>query len=688
MEFYKGGLLLSIKNKVIGIFFLFSIILVLVMAIILLIEKNSLDQQAKQTNEELEKQAHIQVKKDLEQLTALISNQVITMEKEIDHSMLNAALVLKEMDRTGTVTLQDLEALKASTNMSDFYITNLNGIFTTTTETEAVGVSLFDIWDGYRMLVTGESDQLPSAMKIKEETGEIFKFTAIPRANGDGVIQSALAADAIEQVLNAFFEQDHGLQSLYLFDNTNLVLTENISEDSQANFSKGETTQNQAIPAIFNDGESSITINGEIAEIYAPIYFDNDIRYALYASINTAPYFESVQFKSEALANTNKEISQSIMQAVIVSIIVTVLLLVILSLVIQKMLKPLQLFANRLRYLGSENDSDTSYTAVKEAELIAIQDAVNGVTTHYQEVLKTIQDNAHDVSNAQRKYEQEMTITTQTLKDVTAAVHVTARNSQEQTEQVAEAEKIVETTATTLKQVLSQAEELEKFSAQTKNSTKLSITGIDTLSTAIDNISREVSYNGERVNVLLESSAQISEIIHLIKGIADNTNLLALNASIEAARAGEQGKGFAVVADEVRKLAEQSAGATDKISNILTDLQKEIHLAKESNDQQINIIEASKNDMTEAKGSIEGLIESTERSCAQIKQLSELIVILQQASYAEDRVFSELYTRIQSNAANSEELLSMIEEVSTSVQQLNKLLATLANSTRKLENVF
>ena len=281
-----------------------------------------------------------------------------------------------------------------------------------------------------------------------------------------------------------------------------------------------------------------------------------------------------------------------------------------------------------------------------------------------------------------------MTITTQTLKDVTAAVHVTARNSQEQTEQVAEAEKIVETTATTLKQVLSQAEELDKFSAQTKNSTKLSITGIDTLSTAIDNISREVSYNGERVNVLLESSAQISEIIHLIKGIADNTNLLALNASIEAARAGEQGKGFAVVADEVRKLAEQSAGATDKIINILTDLQKEIHLAKESNDQQINIIEASKNDMTEAKGSIEGLIESTERSCAQIKQLSELIVILQQASYAEDRVFSELYTRIQSNAANSEELLSMIEEVSTSVQQLNQLLASLANSTRKLENVF
>ena len=254
----------------------------------------------------------------------------------------------------------------------------------------------------------------------------------------------------------------------------------------------------------------------------------------------------------------------------------------------------MQLFANKLRSLGSQHDVERVHTNVKEAELIAIQDAVNDVTAHYQEVIKTIQDNANEVANAQREYGQEMKITTQTLKDVTAAVQVTAQNSQAQTEQVAEAEKIVEKTATTLEQVLNQTDELEKFSAQTKRSTELSITGIDTLSAAIDNISREVTYNGERVNVLLESSAQISEIIHLIKGIADNTNLLALNASIEAARAGEQGKGFAVVADEVRKLAEQSAGATNKISNILTDLQTEIQLAKESNDQQITIIESSK----------------------------------------------------------------------------------------------
>ena len=420
---------MSIKNKVIGIFFLFSAILVLVMTVILLTEKNNLDQQAKQTNEELEKQAHSQVTQDLEQLTALISNQVVTMEKEIDHSMLNAALVLKEMDRTGTVTLQDLEALKTSTGMSDFYITNLNGVFTTTTETEAVGISLFDIWDGYRMLVTGQAGLLPSAMKIKEETGEIFKFTAIPRANGDGVIQSALAADSIEQILNAFFEQDHGLQSLYLFDNTNLVLTENIIEGSQTNFLKGKTTQNEAIPAIFNGEEASITIDGELAEIYAPIYFDNEIRYALYASIDTAPYFEAVQFTSEALANTNKSISQSIMQTVIVSIIVTIILIVILSLVIQKLLKPLQLFANKLRSLGSHHDEEGLHTTVKEAELIAIRDAVNDVTAHYQQVLKTIQDNANEVSVAQREYEQEMKTTTQTLNDVTAAVHVTAQNS-------------------------------------------------------------------------------------------------------------------------------------------------------------------------------------------------------------------------------------------------------------------
>lgn len=675
---------MSIKSKIISFFILFAIVLGGTTGTILFIEKNSLNKQSKETTETLTAQATETVEKDLQRLTSLIGEQVITMEKEIDRSMYNAALILQEMDRNNDVTLAQLEQLKATTSMGDYYIADTNGVFTLSTEAGASGLSLYDIWDGYRMLMTGEATELPSAMKMKVETGEIFKFTAIPRANGKGIVQSSLAVDGVEEMLTTFFEQDYGLQNLNLFDNDHLVLTENNVSGVKSTFKKGQVTTDEEVAAIFSGKEASVKIAGNIAEVYAPVYYDGEVRYALYASIDTQPYFASTNYISNALKDVHAAISSSIVQTILISIVIMIVLLVILSGIITKQLKPLGLFAENLRELSSNHEIGE----VKEAELKEIKSAIEEVKQHYQTILTSVYDNTQAVSQAQSEYSSEMRTTTETLYEVTEAVRSTAYNSQQQAEQVMQAEQNIENKSIMLQQVLGETDELAKISHDTKSATLHSIQGMELLSKTIDTMAEEVHYNGERMNGLLDNSAQIGDIIQLIENIANNTNLLALNASIEAARAGEQGKGFAVVADEVRKLAEQSAVATRKISGILLELQQEIQIAKTSNDQQITTIESSKVEMTDARYLIEQLINSTELSRHKISALDKLVEDLERSGQDENRIFKSLYTSIQSNAANSEELLSMIEGVSLSVQRLNGLLDALVNHTEELQQTF
>jgi len=144
-------------------------------------------------------------------------------------------------------------------------------------------------------------------------------------------------------------------------------------------------------------------------------------------------------------------------------------------------------------------------------------------------------------------------------------------------------------TAASIEQLTVSINEVSEIARQTEgNSSKtadLARSGTEVVGRAaheIENIAASLRDSAERVHTLVGRSQEISSITNVIKDIADQTNLLALNAAIEAARAGEQGRGFAVVADEVRKLAERTSQATAEINEMVMAIQSDTESAVQS----------------------------------------------------------------------------------------------------------
>ena len=196
---------------------------------------------------------------------------------------------------------------------------------------------------------------------------------------------------------------------------------------------------------------------------------------------------------------------------------------------------------------------------------------------------------------------------------------------------------------------------------------------VDQSVTESEMIAAVVYESSEKIGNLGEQSKQIGEIVNVIKDIADQTNLLALNAAIEAARAGEQGRGFAVVADEVRKLAERTSKATSEIATMIDSIQKEIVVAVGS--------------MGEATDKVKRGVELSNKAGTSLDKIVQSIEDLQGKVQHIASATEEMSTTSESISMDIENVAKVSEETSASSDQISRSSSDLAKLASDLQNL-
>ena len=223
--------------------------------------------------------------------------------------------------------------------------------------------------------------------------------------------------------------------------------------------------------------------------------------------------------------------------------------------------------------------------------------------------------------------------------------------------------------AATVEQMNTNSQVMVKSANQILDSTQSGSQGVADAIASTEELKEAMREIASTVEGLGRQSREIGEIVEVITGIADQTNLLALNAAIEAARAGEHGRGFAVVADEVRNLAEQSANSTTRIISLIQSIQAETERTIAGIEQGVERAEANARIVGQTGNLMQEIIDSVTGIITQIEEISRGILEINSGSHEMAATTEEQSASIDSIAASAQELSNMAEHLQNLVAQ-------------------